>query len=267
MKHTIGLMLSGLAATILFCACTASPESVAVKISQDESEEFSILAETTVTMTQQITQTTTTTIERKPDLVEEVPAEHVLDVDVIYQRPELPTGCEVTSLTALLQYLGFDVDKTTMAEDFLPCSYDTAKNTLDDAYIGLPQASDGFGCYAPVLVKAADAYLKTQDSEKQGLDLTGSSEETICRYIASGYPVVMWITIGLYDVYEEEGWTTEDGRTVMWCDLEHCVLLHGYDKENDLVYVCDPLNGDVTYSMERYFQIYEDMHKRAMTIY
>ena len=47
MKHTIGLMLSGLAATILFCACTASPESVAVKISQDESEELSILAETT----------------------------------------------------------------------------------------------------------------------------------------------------------------------------------------------------------------------------
>lgn len=266
MKHTIGLMLSGLAATVLFCACTASPESVAVKISQDESEEFSILAETTVTTTQQATQTTTTT-ERKPDLVEEVPAEHVLDADVIYQRPELPTGCEVTSLTALLQYLGFDVDKTTMAEDFLPCSYDTAKNTLDDAYIGLPQASDGFGCYAPVLVKAADAYLKTQDSEKQGLDLTGSSEETICRYVASGYPVVMWITIGLYDVYEEEGWTTEDGRTVMWCDLEHCVLLHGYDKENDLVYVCDPLNGDVTYSMERYFQIYEDMHQRAMTVY
>ena len=113
MKHTIGLMLSGLAATILFCACTASPESVAVKISQDESEELSILAETTVTMTQQTIQTTTTR-ERKPDLVEEVPAEHVLDVDVIYQRPELPTGCEVTSLTALLQYLGFDVDKTTM---------------------------------------------------------------------------------------------------------------------------------------------------------
>ena len=57
MKHTIGLMLSGLAATILFCACTASPESVAVKISQDESEELSILAETTVTTTQQTIQT------------------------------------------------------------------------------------------------------------------------------------------------------------------------------------------------------------------
>ena len=82
MKHTIGLMLSGLAATILFCACTASPESVAVKISQDESEELSILAETTVTMTQQTIQTTTTT-ERKPDLVDEVPAEQVLDADVI----------------------------------------------------------------------------------------------------------------------------------------------------------------------------------------
>lgn len=65
MKYPLGLMLGGLAATVLLCACTASPESVAVKISQDESEELSILAETTVTMTQQAIQTTTTT-ERKP---------------------------------------------------------------------------------------------------------------------------------------------------------------------------------------------------------
>ncbi|MGN1224323.1 MAG: C39 family peptidase, partial [Ruminococcus sp.] len=179
----------------------------------------------------------------------------------------LPTGCEITSLTALLQYLGFDVEKETMANEYLFCTYDTAKYTLEDAYVGTPDAEDGFGCYAPVLVDAADRYLQTQNGEQKAIDLTGSNEETICRYVASGYPVVMWITIGLYDVYEELGWITEDGEEVMWCELEHCVLLHGYDKEEDTVYVCDPMNGDVTYDMERYFQIYEDMHRRAMTIY
>lgn len=58
--------------------------------------------------------------------------------------------------------------------------------------------------------------------------------------------------------------TAEPSCGAIWSTAFCCM---GYDKENDLVYVCDPLNGDVTYSMERYFQIYEDMHKRAMTIY
>lgn len=258
------LLLSGIAATFLFCACTKSSDAL---VSEIEQETFRF-------PTQQIEQTTavqttviTTTTERTPQLLETIPERAVLEVEPIFQNPELPTGCEITSLTALLQYLGFAAEKETMANEYLFCSYDTEKYTLEDAYIGTPDADDGFGCYAPVLVKAADQYLQTQKSEQKAIDLTGSREETICRYVASGYPVVMWITVGLYDVYEELGWTTEDGEEVMWCELEHCVLLHGYDKETNTVYVCDPLNGDVTYDMERYFQIYEDMHRRAMTIY
>lgn len=47
----------------------------------------------------------------------------------------------------------------------------------------------GFGCYAPVLVKTADAYLKTQDSEKQGLDLTGSSEKPFAVTLQAVIPL------------------------------------------------------------------------------
>lgn len=42
------------------------------------------------------------------------------------QNPELPTGCEITSLTSVLNYYGCNVDKTTMADVYLffPAIYD-----------------------------------------------------------------------------------------------------------------------------------------------
>ena len=35
----------------------------------------------------------------------------IQDFEIIYQEPELPTGCEITALTMVLHYYGFDVDK------------------------------------------------------------------------------------------------------------------------------------------------------------
>lgn len=34
-----------------------------------------------------------------------------LDVECVLQNPELPTGCEITALTTVLNYLGYNVDK------------------------------------------------------------------------------------------------------------------------------------------------------------
>lgn len=55
---------------------------------------------------------------------EEIPEEpdgyEIEDFPILWQMPELPTGCEITALTMTLQYYGFDVDKVTMAEEYLP---------------------------------------------------------------------------------------------------------------------------------------------------
>ena len=39
----------------------------------------------------------------------------IQNFDIIYQEPELPTGCEVTALTMAMNYSGCNVDKYTMA--------------------------------------------------------------------------------------------------------------------------------------------------------
>ncbi|MBQ8825399.1 MAG: C39 family peptidase, partial [Ruminococcus sp.] len=220
----------------------------------------------TTTTTKITTSVTTTTTQRKPYLVSDIPNNYEINVETIMQYPELPTGCEITSLTILLQSLDFDVSKETMASEYLVCK-DTLEYSLNEAFIGNPFTSAGYGCFAPVLVKAADNYLKDQKSDYIAKDLTGSRQKTILRYIASGHPVVMWETLYLNDVYISERWTSSKGEETEWCDMEHCVLLRGYDLENDIVYVCDPMQGDVTYSLTRYFEIYDDMGRRAMTIY
>ena len=58
-----------------------------------------------------------------------------LDAQPILQNPELPTGCEVTALTAALNYLGYPVDKLTMADQYLTRA-EPYQATFGEAFIG-----------------------------------------------------------------------------------------------------------------------------------
>ena len=65
----------------------------------------------------------------------------------ILQNPELPTGCESVALTMVLKYLGFDLEKTTIADDYLVF----ADRNFAMGYIGNPHTEDGAGIFAPGL--------------------------------------------------------------------------------------------------------------------
>ena len=54
----------------------------------------------------------------------QIPASFMIDgFQTVLQNPELPTGCEVTSLTQTLNYLGFNIDKLTLADNFMPMDF------------------------------------------------------------------------------------------------------------------------------------------------
>ena len=82
-----------------------------------------------------------------------------IEMENILQNPELPTGCESVALTMVLKYLGFDLEKTTIADDYLVF----ADRNFAMGYIGNPHTEDGAGIFAPGLVKTANNFLEAQE--------------------------------------------------------------------------------------------------------
>ena len=66
--------------------------------------------------------------------------------------PELPTGCEITALTMVLNYYGYAADKTVMASKYLPVRAAGLHygadgmlygNDMDEYFIGDPATENG----------------------------------------------------------------------------------------------------------------------------
>lgn len=88
----------------------------------------------------------------------------IQNFDIIYQEPELPTGCEVTALTMAMNYSGCNVDKYTMATEYLPCTpYDIEYgedgnlygSSPEQYFIGDPTSVYGYVCGTTPIVTAA----------------------------------------------------------------------------------------------------------------
>lgn len=189
-----------------------------------------------------------------------------LDAQPILQNPELPTGCEATSLTIALNYAGYAVDKLTIADEYL-ITADPYEATFGEAFIGSPYDPTAWGCYAPVIAKTAENYIAAQGGNETIQNLTGCSLKTLLWEVANGTPVITWATIGMTDEVEERYyWTTADGDDAVFLYHEHCVLLCGYDLNANTVTVCDPLEGRVEYDMDIFEDRYNTMYQQAVVV-
>lgn len=197
-----------------------------------------------------------------------------IEVKNILQNPELPTGCEVVSLTILLNHLGYNADKLTMARKFLPkmkfyssggVQYGADFHTT---FAGDPEDSSSYGCYAPCIKTTADIYFAVNRIKAEAQDLTGTDLETLLSdYIDNDRPVLIWITMGnLLASYPGSVWNTPDGRRVQWLANEHCVVLTGYDKGKGLIYVSDPLYGNKSYDLGKLKLRYNELGSQAVCI-
>lgn len=198
----------------------------------------------------------------------------ISDFPIVYQEPELPTGCEVTALTMLLQYYGYDVDKMTMVEDYLPTlprktwKGEDGKTYGPDLYnyfVGDPAKASGTICGAGAIETAANAYLADVESNLQALDITGTKASELYTYVARNVPVFVCATEHMNDRKElRESWYTEDGRKVGWAPCDHGVVLIGYSE--DKVTVGDPGTGLVTYSREQFEKVYVQRDSQAVIL-
>ncbi len=185
--------------------------------------------------------------------------------NTVMQLPELPTGCEVTALCELLNYLGFDIDKVTLADEFMPMD-NNGVTTMREAYIGDPKSEEGFGCFTPVIVQTADDYFESVKSPCYAVDMTGRSLRELFYQIAQGRPVVVWSTIDLIISPSIYRWTTYEGEEMWFNDFQHCVVVYGYDYDENVVHVADPLKGNVKYNMDDFNKAYELMGNQAVLV-
>ncbi len=190
----------------------------------------------------------------------------LLDVKNILQNPDLPMGAEITCLTIVLNYLGDYADKVYMAENYLTIA-EPGTTSPYEAYLGDPKNSNGsYGCYAPVIVDAANRYFSDKGNmKKQALDVSGSNMEELTAYVKKDMPVIVWGTINMAASSKTTDWQIEDA-VYRWREKSHCTVLIGYNKTKNTVIAADPLQGIVEYDMDTYYQRYKDQLYNAVVI-
>lgn len=216
-----------------------------------------------------------------------------LNVPQILQKPELPNGCEITSLCEVLNYLGFPADKCDLADHYLPRSEKWYGTDPDQFYMGNPHLDDdseetGYYCFAGPIVKAAGLYLDTfykdagreisEDSVRipakqlppvrpQPRDLTGAGQDELERILKDGHPFIFWASLHFDDIrYDKCGsFVLPDGRVHRVFHELHCMVCRGMDDGG--YYIADPLDYNEYVPKTQFMKIYRQLGSRAAAVF
>ena len=188
-----------------------------------------------------------------------------VDVPCYSQYPELPTGCESVALTNLLNYYGFGLGKTIIADYYLPKG---SNGNFVTAFDGNPRRSSGglMGCVAPAIAIAGNNFLRAAGSGKQAKDVSFLSISSIKNRLTCGQPVEMWNTEwGSWPgVRYAARWY--NGHSYGLWGGNHAVVLKGYDDERGIVFLSDSINGNVTRNAQVFFGTWQQMDSQAVVI-
>lgn len=199
------------------------------------------------------------------DKYKKIPQTANIAITPVMQAPELPNGCEITSLTAVLNYLKYGVDKLTMTDKYLDIGV-IGSTDYNKASIGNPRNTDSFGAYAPVIINAAEKYLKDNENKHKTYNLTGYNIDEIYYQVSQGNPIIVWITEDLNKKPMVTKTWIIGGNTIHWKSPLHCTVLCGYDLNNKTVTVADPKTGVTTYPMDLFELRWNDMGAQAVMI-
>ncbi|EJB3552944.1 C39 family peptidase [Listeria monocytogenes] len=125
-----------------------------------------------------------------------------MNVPLIVQRPQLPTGCEITNIAMMLRYAGKNVDKVKLAKEMK-----RHKSNPNYGFVGNPFSKSGWTIYPPALVNQVKKYTGTAKN------MTGTNLGGIKNQLNKKRPVVAWVS-------------NFHGFSV------HAITITGYDKNN-----------------------------------
>ena len=196
-------------------------------------------------------------------------------VPIVFQNPELPNGCEITSLTAIFNYYGEEVNKLTMADEYLPkgsLTFENDKRIGPDpnlAFAGNPRdKTNSFYVFASPIVQAANTYILENGLNRIAYDITGASIEELQSYIAKGIPVLTWITIDLKPARVNDALKWQESNTlndhIPYTNLHAVVLLR---LDDNYAHVMNPLTGYESIPLDVFKQSFESLQSRAVVVY
>ncbi|MBP0977968.1 MAG: C39 family peptidase [Oscillospiraceae bacterium] len=214
-----------------------------------------------------------TLFELNREKIKKTGSHYIDDFELIRQLPELPTGCEITSLTMVLRYLGADADKVDIARGYLikedvRCDENDKYYGPDFKYTfaGDPEGDTSYGCMAPCIVRTAQRYITDSEYSLSPVNLSGAEFEELLDYVEHDVPVIIWSTMELVEPEYKAKWQTPENKEVVWPSNEHCVVLTGYNADEGTVRTHDPMNGVLTLDMGAVCTRYEQLERNAVII-
>lgn len=195
------------------------------------------------------------------------------DVELILQNPELPNGCEVTSLAILLTAAGFPADHVKLYQACLPTEgfVYTENQRLgpspEEYYVGdASSRTGGWYCFESPIVQAGDAWIARNGGGSRMQTVSGLSQDELEQYVQKGIPLVVWTTIEYASpTYSSTfSWTLPDGEAYVPYSNLHCVVLAG--EENGQYQIADPIYGWQTVDKDVFWSSFDAMGRRAVTI-
>ncbi len=157
-----------------------------------------------------------------------------------FDEPSLENGCEVTALSMLLSFYGFDTDKNQLAEqlDYVPVfNEDGTHGDPNEGFVGEISGGDwAMGVYVPPIASLAQKIVGTSYHTHP---VTDAKLTDVKQALQENRPVWASVTVD-FEVPDETDfmtWQTNNGE-VRVTPLIHACVVTGFDQET--IYVNDP---------------------------
>lgn len=190
--------------------------------------------------------------------------EQKLNVPLVNQLPDLPNGCEVTSLSMLLKYYDINVSKLELSSNIKHVS-----SFIDNDYRGNPHIdfvgymsikNAGWCVYNEPLYNVARKYTK------RIRNYTDNDFVQVLKLVSKGHPVVIITTLKFDRVNDMQTWSTKQGKVHVTPSSHACVIT-GYNKKKGIVYVNDPYGvKNKKVSLKKIQASYNQQGKQALYI-
>lgn len=191
-------------------------------------------------------------------------SEQKLNVPLEKQLPDLPNGCEVTSLAMLLKYYDVNVSKLELSSNIKHVSSFIGNDYRGNPHIGfvgyMSIKNAGWCVYNESLYDVAKKYTK------RIRNYTGNDFVRVLKLVSKGHPVMIITTLKFDRVNNMQTWSTKQGKVNVTPSSHACVIT-GYNKKKGIVYVNDPYGvKNKKVSLKKIEASYNQQGKQALYI-